>query len=65
MMWLCLLLPWHRLRVVGRPNPRTDHVRCSCGREYGMHHPTRSFVPWDRDIAEMHADIDGYRPRRP
>jgi hypothetical protein len=60
-MWFCLFLPWHQLRVIGKPSEDTDHVRCSCGREYGMHHPTKSFVEWDRDIADFHREVNDYQ----
>jgi hypothetical protein len=52
-MWRCLWLPWHRLKVVKRVSRDSDHVRCSCGREYGMNHHVRAFVPWS-DVASFY-----------
>jgi hypothetical protein len=32
-------------------------VACThCGRNYVMHEPTRSFLPWDDEFADMYED---------
>jgi hypothetical protein len=28
-----------------------------CGKEWGMHDPTRSLVPWDKDLEQMYKEI--------
>lgn len=62
--WWCAVMPWHRLRVVGKPSANVDHVRCTCGREYGMHHKLETIIEWNRDLAEFHGDVDDYHPAR-
>ena len=53
--WLCLHLPWHKLRVTQRAKePYTSKlVTCSCKRKYVMHDRTKSFLPYNDDFAEF------------
>tara|TARA_R110002153_G_scaffold8522_1_gene36537 strand:+ start:504 stop:668 length:165 start_codon:yes stop_codon:yes gene_type:complete len=31
-------------------------VGCSCcSKQWGMHHPTKSFIEWDQDLAEIYS----------
>lgn len=46
MNWRCMLLPWHRLGRFKKLSRDADYFRCSCGREYAMHHEVRCVVPW-------------------
>ena len=56
----CLALG-HRLHVkqeFGRNARRVECLRCE--REWAMHDPTRSFLPWDEDFAELYRVL-GYK----
>lgn len=51
---LCAILG-HRYVVEVLLNERTRKVGCTrCNRAWAMHDPTRSFVPWDEEIAAMY-----------
>lgn len=52
---ICLLIG-HEYRVVRRMNPGARKVTCDrCHKAWGMHDPTRSFVPWDSQLESMYA----------
>lgn len=39
-------------------------VGCTrCGKEWGMHDPTRSFVPWDSDLEALYSERDELREK--
>jgi len=46
MNWRCVWLPWHRIVWGRRISESSQHVRCSCGAEYGVNHDVGVVVPW-------------------
>ena len=64
-MYWCLIAPWHKFRVVGRPSGEwSAHIRCSCGREYGVNDDARTILPWSC-VAEFYREVYGYPKRGP
>lgn len=58
------LIGWHRQLDVINTFGAAQHVGCpDCGRQFGIHHGIRAFVPWDADFADMYRsfghDVDG------
>lgn len=51
---LCALLG-HRYVVQRVFSPHSRQVGCTrCGRQWGMHDPARSLVPWDGELEDMY-----------
>ena len=45
----------HRYVVERVLNDRARKVGCTrCGRQWAMHDPTRTFVPWDGEFEELY-----------
>lgn len=45
----------HRYRTWQRFGFTSERVVCPrCGRSWGMHHDTRSFIEWSRDLEGMY-----------
>jgi hypothetical protein len=57
--WRCRWLRWHRLSLVVHVSAVADHLRCSCGREYGINHDVRAVLPW----AEVRSFYETRGPR--
>ena len=54
--WLVCTIASHKYVVERELNDRARKVRCNrCGKQWAMHDPTRSFVPWDADFEAMYA----------
>lgn len=58
MSLFCRLFGCKRFRVVRTyKGYGAQRVACThCGRHYIMHHPARSFLPWDSEFADMYED---------
>ncbi len=61
----------HRYTVARVLNKRARKVACHrCGRQWAMHDPTRSFLPWDAEFESLYApggtlhDLYGIDPER-
>lgn len=45
--WLCLLLPWHKYKMVRRLSGPADLVQCKhCSRLWAMNHEVMGVLPW-------------------
>ena len=63
-LW-CLLMPWHKTRIVKRYG-LVLRTRCErCGIEWGLHHGEHIALPW-RHVVDVYAEFDRleaeYRP---
>jgi hypothetical protein len=58
---LCCKFGNHRYFIIGRCGIATDHVGCrDCGRQWGMNHDVRGFLPWS-EVSGFHI-AHGYDP---
>ena len=52
---LLCLFGYHSYYKIKELSDYSIKVGCtSCSRQWGMHHPTKSFVDWDTDIADIY-----------
>ena len=51
-MILCIILPWHKLKMGKHFSKDRKKVSCSCGKLYAMNYKLKSFLPWDCDFFE-------------
>ena len=58
MSLFCRLFGCKRFRVIRTYKLHgAQRVACThCGRNYVMHSPTRTFLPWDSEFADMYED---------
>jgi len=58
MSLFCRLFGCKRFRVIRTYKWHgAQRVACThCGRNYVMHSPTRTFLPWDSELADLYGD---------
>ena len=60
-MWnqLLCLFGHHSYYKIKELSDYSVQVGCtSCSKQWGMHHPTKSFVEWGEDMEEVYTTID-------
>ena len=58
---LLCLLGYHSYYKIKELSHDSTKVGCTCcSAAWGMHHPTKSFVEWDKDLEDIYAERNNW-----